>query len=52
MFNKKDLKTVFALFLVLSITFSSFALYRAAVIDPVQDEIYAEVHGLEGDEKK
>lgn len=48
MLNKKELKTALALFLVLTITFSSFALFRAAKVDPVQDVIYAEVHGLEG----
>lgn len=46
MLTKKELKTVIALFLVLTITFSSFALYRAAAVDPVQDAIYSEVYGL------
>lgn len=47
MLTKKDLKTVIALFLVLTITFGSIVAYRAAAVDPVQDAIYSEVYGLE-----
>ena len=46
MLTKKELKTVVTLFLVLTITFSSFALYRAAAVDPIQDAIYSEIYRL------
>ena len=45
--TKKDVKTIVSLFLILTITFGSIIAYRAAVVDPVQDAIYAEVYGLE-----
>lgn len=45
--TKKDLKLLGTLFLVLTITFVSIVVYRAAVVDPVQDAIYSEVYGLE-----
>lgn len=46
MLTKKERKTAVALFLVLTITFGSIIAYRAAVTDPIQDAIYAEVYGL------
>lgn len=47
MLTKDQFKTCLKLFLVLTLTFGPIAAYRAAEVDPVQDAIYSEVHGLE-----
>lgn len=48
----KEFKTLLIAGAVLTVFFSSFLLYRALEVDPVLDDVYSEIYGLdeEGEE--
>lgn len=43
----KEFKTLLIVGVVLTVFFSSIMLYRALEVDPVLDEVYSEIHGLD-----
>lgn len=44
----KESKLLLMMFMILFISFGSFAVYRAIEVDPVLDAVYSEVNGTDG----